>query len=110
MWENLENDAGVRRSNALPFVSGLWRRAGIPAVYAAALPRGHRGIALPFLPLAATANPLVAKVGILPLVTPVLAYAGLSLAKDLPVLKTLGWRIIVVSLLANAGAFLAGEK
>ncbi len=65
-------------------------------------------VALPISPLAATFNPLVAKVGILPLVTPVLAYAGLSLAKDLPVLKALGWRIVVVSLLANAGAFLAG--
>ncbi len=65
-------------------------------------------VALPVSPLAATVNPLVAKVGILPLVTPVLAYAGLSLAKDLPVLKALGWRIVVVSLLANAGAFLAG--
>ncbi len=65
-------------------------------------------ISLPVSPLAGTLSPLVGKVGILPLVTPVLAYAGLSLAKDLPVLKALGWRIVVVSLLANAGAFLAG--
>jgi hypothetical protein len=63
---------------------------------------------MPWSPIAATVNPLVNKLGILPVVTPVLAYAGLSLAKDLPVLKALGWRIIVVSLLANAGAFLAG--
>jgi hypothetical protein len=40
--------------------------------------------------------------------TPVLAYAGLSLAKDPPVLRAWGWRIILVSLLANCGAFLAG--
>lgn len=65
-------------------------------------------ISMPWSPVAATINPLVNKIGILPVVTPVLAYAGLSLAKDLPVLKALGWRIIVVSLLANAGAFLAG--
>lgn len=65
-------------------------------------------LSMPYSPLAATVNPLVAKIGILPLVTPVLAYAGLSLAKDLPILKALGWRIVVVSLLANAGAFLAG--
>ncbi|HBI84155.1 MAG TPA: DUF3100 domain-containing protein [Alcaligenaceae bacterium] len=65
-------------------------------------------ISVPMSPLAASFNPLVNKVGLLPCVTPVLAYAGLSLAKDLPVLKALGWRIIVVSLLANAGAFLAG--
>jgi len=40
-------------------------------------------------------------------VTPVLAYAGLSLAKDIPLLRALGWRIVVVSLVANVGAFLA---
>lgn len=65
-------------------------------------------VSVPWSPVASVVNPLVAKIGILPVVTPVLAYAGLSLAKDLPVLKALGWRIIVVSLLANAGAFLAG--
>lgn len=65
-------------------------------------------VALPVSPVSAILNPYVAKVGILPLVTPVLAYAGLSLAKDWPVLRALGWRIVVVSLLANAGAFLAG--
>lgn len=65
-------------------------------------------ISMPYSPLAATVNPLVAKIGILPVVTPVLAYAGMSLAKDLPILKALGWRIVVVSLLANAGAFIAG--
>lgn len=64
-------------------------------------------VAAPFSPLAGTLNPLVAKVGLLPLVTPVLAYAGLSLAKDIPLLRALGWRIVVVSLVANVGAFLA---
>lgn len=65
-------------------------------------------VSVPYSPLASTLNPWVAKVGLLPLITPVLAYAGLSLAKDMPVLKALGWRIVVVSLIANAGAFLAG--
>jgi len=65
-------------------------------------------ISMPWSPIGTTINPFVNKLGILPVVTLVLAYAGLSLAKDLPVLKALGWRIIVVSLLANAGAFLAG--
>jgi len=62
----------------------------------------------PFSPTAAYISPLVAKIGLLPLVTPVLAYAGLSLAKDLPILRRLGWRIIVVSLVANAGTFIFG--
>jgi len=38
--------------------------------------------------------------------TPVLALAGFSVAKDLPVFRQLGWRIIVVSLAATAGTFL----
>lgn len=62
----------------------------------------------PFSPLAAYVSPLAAKLALLPLVTPVLAFAGLSLAKDLPILKQLGWRIIVVSLVANAGTFIFG--
>lgn len=62
----------------------------------------------PFSPTAAFVSPLAAKIGLLPLVTPVLAYAGLSLAKDLPILRHLGWRIIVVSLVANGGTFIFG--
>lgn len=45
-------------------------------------------------------------VNFLALATPLLAYAGLSVAKDLPTFKVLGWRIVVVSLAANAGTFL----
>jgi hypothetical protein len=82
------------------------RRLRVPAIIWVSLVGALAS--LPASPLAATVNPLVAKIGLLPLVTPVLAYAGLSLAKDLPVLRALGWRIVVVSLLANCGAFLAG--
>jgi hypothetical protein len=38
--------------------------------------------------------------------TPVLALAGFSVAKDLPLFRRLGWRIVVVSLTATAGTFL----
>lgn len=38
--------------------------------------------------------------------TPVLALAGFSVAKDLPLFRQLGWRIVVVSLTATAGTFL----
>ncbi|CDM57756.1 putative conserved protein [Rhizobium favelukesii] len=62
----------------------------------------------PFSPTAAFIRLLAAKVTLLPLVTPVLAYAGLSVAKDLPILRNLGWRIVVVSLVANAGTFICG--
>jgi hypothetical protein len=46
------------------------------------------------------------KVNFLALATPLLAYAGLSVAKDLATFKALGWRILVVSLVANAGNFI----
>ncbi|UST52451.1 DUF3100 domain-containing protein (plasmid) [Comamonadaceae bacterium OTU4NAUVB1] len=84
----------------------ITRRVGIPSIVWVSLV----GVVLSvsYSPFSAVVNPHVAKIGLLPLVTPVLAYAGLSLAKDLPILRALGWRIVVVSLLANAGAFLAG--
>lgn len=37
--------------------------------------------------------------------TPVLAYAGLSLGKDIGKFRQLGWRIVVVSLLVFTGTF-----
>ena len=46
------------------------------------------------------------KVNFLALATPLLAYAGLSLAKDLATFRALGWRILVVSLAANGGTFI----
>lgn len=49
---------------------------------------------------------VTAKVNFLALSTPLLTYAGLSLAKDLPMFRALGWRIVVVSLSANAGTFI----
>jgi hypothetical protein len=87
-------------------VSSLAKRLNIPSIIWVSLTGVL--VSVPVSPLSGIVNPLVEKIGILPLVTPVLAYAGLSLAKDLPVLRALGWRIVVVSLLANAGAFLAG--
>ncbi len=39
------------------------------------------------------------------LATPILAYAGLSLGKDLESFKKLSWRIIVISLVVYTGTF-----
>jgi DUF3100 family protein len=47
-----------------------------------------------------------AKLNFLTFTTPVLALAGFSVAKDLPLFRQLGWRIVVVSLTATAGTFL----
>lgn len=47
-----------------------------------------------------------AKLNFMAFTTPVLALAGFSVAKDLPIFRQLGWRIVVVSLTATAGTFL----
>ena len=66
------------------------------------------GMALtaPYWPGAAWMAAVTAKVNFLALSTPVLTYAGLSLAKDMPTFRALGWRIVVTSLAANAGTFI----
>ncbi len=61
----------------------------------------------PAMPFAATITELSGKVNFLALMTPSMAFAGLSLAKDLPGFRRLGWRIVVVSLLASTGVFLS---
>ncbi|SOE47418.1 membrane protein, putative [plant metagenome] len=81
---------------------GLGRK--IPAVCWVSLVA--MGMTFPGFPLASTIAELTGKVSFLALITPMLTFAGLSLAKDLPAFRRLGWRIVVVSLLANAGVFL----
>lgn len=60
----------------------------------------------PGLPMAATIAALTGKINFIALATPILAFAGLAIAKDMPAFRRLGWRIVVVSLVANAGTFL----
>lgn len=45
------------------------------------------------------------QVGFLP-ITPVLAYCGLSLGKDIDAFKRLSWRIVPVALAVGAGSFI----
>lgn len=63
----------------------------------------------PATPYSAEIAEITGKVNFLALITPMLTFAGLSLAKDIPAFRRLGWRIVVVSLLANAGVFLAAS-
>lgn len=49
---------------------------------------------------------LSAKNDFLGVTTPMLTFAGLSIAKDVPAFRRLGWRIVLVSFVANAGTFL----
>lgn len=76
----------------------------IPAVFWATL----LGMALtaPFWPGAHAMTVLTGKMHFLALATVVLTYAGMSLAKDIKLFKALGWRIVLVSLVANAGTFI----
>jgi hypothetical protein len=60
----------------------------------------------PGVPYAAEIAALTGKINFLALTTPMLAFAGLSIAKDIPAFRRLGWPIIVTSLMANAGTFI----
>lgn len=60
----------------------------------------------PGVPYAAGIAALTGKINFLALTTPMLAFAGLSIAKDIPAFRRLGWPIVVTSLMANAGTFL----
>ncbi|NUU02752.1 DUF3100 domain-containing protein [Herbaspirillum robiniae] len=60
----------------------------------------------PACPWAAAIVELTAKVNFLAVITPMLTFAGLSIAKDIPAFRKLGWRIVVVSFAANAGTFI----
>lgn len=48
----------------------------------------------------------VNKVGLLPLCTPILAYAGISIGKDMDTFKQQGVAIVIVALFTFAGTFL----
>lgn len=56
--------------------------------------------------LSGTIMGYVGHISFMSLTTPVLAYAGLSLAKDLGALKATGWKIAVVSIFVFIGTFL----
>lgn len=60
----------------------------------------------PLCPWAPQLIALTGKVNFLAATPPMLTFAGLSLAKDVPAFRRLGWRIVLVSLIANAGTFL----
>jgi len=60
----------------------------------------------PGFPYAAAIAAWTGKIDFLALTTPMLAFAGLSIAKDIPAFRKLGWPVVVTSLMANAGTFL----
>lgn len=62
-------------------------------------------VTMPGVPGSETFAAWVSKVNFLALTTPILAYAGVGIGKDLPALKQTGWRIVVVSLFVMAGTY-----
>lgn len=56
-------------------------------------------------PVANTMNASMAKISLLPLTTPILAYAGIATGKDMVEFKKQGAKIIIVTLCALAGTY-----
>ncbi len=88
----------------------LWRlsKKKLPIVLilsAIAMLAGCPGV----LPYSAQTIALVGKINFLPFTTVILAMAGLSILKDLPAFRRLGWKIVVVSLAASTGTFLGAS-
>ncbi len=63
-------------------------------------------LTFPGVPTAEFINEAVKKVGFLQLCTPILAYAGIAIGKDLDIFVTEGWRIVVVACVVFAGTYL----
>lgn len=62
-------------------------------------------ITVPGFPGAAWFTAMVSQVQFLALTTPVLAYAGISIGKDLDAFREVGWKIVVVSMFVFVGTF-----
>jgi ABC-type Na+ efflux pump permease subunit len=60
----------------------------------------------PVSPVAAPVGQIVGSVDFLSITTVVLTVAGLSLGKDLPKLRGIGWRIVPVGIVAIAASYL----
>lgn len=63
-------------------------------------------ITIPGFPGSAVFNAWAQKVNFLALATPILAYAGISIGKDLGTLKKTGLRILVVSFVVFIGTYI----
>lgn len=62
-------------------------------------------VAMPYSPVGAVVAEYTGKVQMLPLATPVLAFAGVSMGKDWAAFKKIGWRGILVAACVMVGTF-----
>ena len=63
-------------------------------------------LSYPAIPVAAFINESMAKVNFMSLTTPILAYAGIAIGKDLGVFKKSGWRLVVLACVVFTGTYL----
>lgn len=63
-------------------------------------------VTYPSFPGAATINAYIAKVNFLALTTPILAYAGLGIGKELDDFKKAGWKLVILSCVVFVGTFI----
>ncbi|WP_027624353.1 LysO family transporter [Clostridium lundense] len=63
-------------------------------------------VTYPGIPGAEMISKYISKVDFLALTTPILAYVGISIGKDLEAFKKSGWRIVVVSIFVFTGTYL----
>jgi hypothetical protein len=62
-------------------------------------------VTIPGFPGAEQLTAWVSKINFVGLCTPILAYAGLAVGKDIGILKKQGWRIVLVGLFVFVGTF-----
>ena len=88
--------AGIIAARVLP--------GGIPAV--AYITTLGCILTYPGFPGSEIVNMYMKKVGFLALCTPILAYAGISIGKDMDAFKKTGWRIVVLACVVFIGTYL----
>lgn len=92
---------GVFAHYLIERITGGWR--GLPAVaYIVTL---GCIVTIPGFPGAEQLTAWVSKINFVGLCTPILAYAGLAVGKDIGILKRQGWRIVLVGLFVFIGTF-----
>ena len=62
-------------------------------------------ISMPLFPYSSQVLEYTGKVNLLATATPVLAYAGIALGKDMGLLRKVGWKIAIVSIFVFIGTF-----
>ncbi len=62
-------------------------------------------VTIPAFPYSKIIVDATGKINLLATATPVLAYAGIALGKDMATLRKMGWKIVVVSIFVFTGTF-----